>query len=599
MSTFRLLVSSALASIIAGIPLQISGMEKPDNVSGGIKNARAFFKNLDAASSNQPSQPGTRGREKSFSNQPGKEEPSKPSAAQPKVEEPGKLPPKQPKMEAPQKPSDLAQEPEIGIEKPNSGQGKGKEPSVKEKAAQRDQKKSAAKQPEVEASNQLFVQQPEKSNATVHNILKQEVPITPSVQKLARSITQQGRKLFLSYCWSNEDSTVPMVDDFENFIHRLEIANYYRDKRGEEGFGMTLGIHIESFMKNARDADVTVIFLNDAYLRSRNCMYEFLQVWDANTQAISPNAFIIRYPDFRALFRGVDAAFPYIEHWKEEYKKLDGKKVAAADRKGVLEEMVFVTDVEKSVASIVQYIAKHIQANYQEQRSKGFEDVFKVALREKGHNPAAAGVDIPLGMSSAEDAEQSYNLAQKYHHGLGVPQDYEKAMKEYEKAAAQGNHWAQTNLGDIYRDGLGVPQNYDQAREWYQKAALQGNDFAQTSLGFLYHNGQGVPQNYVRAREWYERAAAQGNASAQYNLGVLYHNGLRVAKDYEKARKWYEKAAAQGNANAKKELDKIQQETAEARRAEEEARRVGEVEQHYNLAIKYYNGQGLPQDYVQ
>ncbi len=35
-------------------------------------------------------------------------------------------------------------------------------------------------------------------------------------------------------------------------------------------------------------------------------------------------------------------------------------------------------------------------------------------------------------------------------------------------------------------------------REW-RKAAQQGNAYAQTSLGVMYHNGQGVTQDYVQA----------------------------------------------------------------------------------------------------
>jgi hypothetical protein len=246
-------------------------------------------------------------------------------------------------------------------------------------------------------------------NVTVQGILQKEAPVTPSVQKLVASFIQQNRKLFLSYCWKRAYNTKPMVDDFEKFISGLGITNYYRDVREEEGLGMTLGTHIENFMKNAKDADVTLIFLNDAYLHSRNCMYEFLQVWDADAKKIAPNALVIRHPDFHGLFGGPNASVPYTNYWGEVYKKLRAENVAAADRKQHLEEMDFVTKVEANMASIIHELSSHIQVEYQQLRSKGFEDVFKLALaRGGGHMlPAQAaedeGKESPAVLKQRED----------------------------------------------------------------------------------------------------------------------------------------------------------------------------------------------------
>lgn len=55
------------------------------------------------------------------------------------------------------------------------------------------------------------------------------------------------------------------------------------------------------------------------------------------------------------------------------------------------------------------------------------------------------------------DAAAQYNLGLAYHKGLGVPQDYEEAVKWYRLAAEQGNADAQLSLGFMYDEGLGVP----------------------------------------------------------------------------------------------------------------------------------------------
>jgi TPR repeat protein len=72
----------------------------------------------------------------------------------------------------------------------------------------------------------------------------------------------------------------------------------------------------------------------------------------------------------------------------------------------------------------------------------------------------------------------------------------------------------------LYDNGRGVPQDYVKARGWYEKAAAQGNPWAQHNLGVLYDNGRGVPQDYVKAYMWLDLAAAQ-----------LTSNGKKLAVD--------------------------------------------------------------------
>lgn len=55
-------------------------------------------------------------------------------------------------------------------------------------------------------------------------------------------------------------------------------------------------------------------------------------------------------------------------------------------------------------------------------------------------------------------------------------------------AAVEGDAVAQIQLGNVHEEGLGVPQDYGKAIEWYQKAAKQGNAIAQYNLGVIYYN---------------------------------------------------------------------------------------------------------------
>jgi uncharacterized protein len=93
--------------------------------------------------------------------------------------------------------------------------------------------------------------------------------------------------------------------------------------------------------------------------------------------------------------------------------------------------------------------------------------------------------------------------------------DFETAFKEWQPLADKGDANSQYNLGMLYARGLGLPQDYRKAVEWYEKAAAQGVAAAQYNLGVIYANGQGgVPQNVAEARKWFQKAAEKEVAEA-------------------------------------------------------------------------------------
>jgi hypothetical protein len=155
------------------------------------------------------------------------------------------------------------------------------------------------------------------------------------------------------------------------------------------------------------------------------------------------------------------------------------------------------------------------------------------------------------------------NLGYRYQSGIGIPVDYDLALKWFKKAADAGSVEAWNALGFRYHDGIGTPRDFDEARKWWEKAADQNNAAAaaaQLGLGILYELGQGVPQDYDQARKWYEKSAAHGNIGAPWRLGRFYQFGWGVPQDYAQARKWFQKANAQGyNTMAQKSLKEIEE----------------------------------------
>jgi TPR repeat protein len=145
------------------------------------------------------------------------------------------------------------------------------------------------------------------------------------------------------------------------------------------------------------------------------------------------------------------------------------------------------------------------------------------------------------------DANAQYDLGVMYAKGMGVPQDFSKALGFYILAAEQGNALAQYSLGVMYENGMGVPQDFSKALGFYILAAEQGNASAQNGLGQLRATGKGIPQDFSKAMIWLKLAAEQGYAGGQYEMGVMYGNGTSVPQDYVLAQMWYNIAAANGN----------------------------------------------------
>ena len=179
----------------------------------------------------------------------------------------------------------------------------------------------------------------------------------------------------------------------------------------------------------------------------------------------------------------------------------------------------------------------------------------------------------------------------------------EENVKQYRRAAEQGNAEAQTNLGLCYALGQGVKVDEEEAVRWFHKAAVQGNAEAQYNLGIGHALGKGVKEDRVEAVKWFRKAAAQGHAEAQRNLGVCYYGGNGVRENKVEAAKWFRRAADLGNAKAQHNLaicydfgNGVEANKKEAVKWYRKAADQGIAEAQFNLGVCYDNGEGVEID---
>jgi TPR repeat protein len=96
----------------------------------------------------------------------------------------------------------------------------------------------------------------------------------------------------------------------------------------------------------------------------------------------------------------------------------------------------------------------------------------------------------------------------------------------------------------VYFDGLGLPQDYAKALRWFRLAADQGEPDAQYNLGLMRENGQGAPQDSVEAHMWLNLAAAQSSGArrdAFAKARELVAEGMtaeQITEAQSRAREW-------------------------------------------------------------
>ena len=68
---------------------------------------------------------------------------------------------------------------------------------------------------------------------------------------------------------------------------------------------------------------------------------------------------------------------------------------------------------------------------------------------------------------------------------------------------------AACNLGYLYESGVGVEQDWTKAVQWYTRSAERGYARGQYNLAWCYEHGKGVARDRDRAVRLYEQAGEQ------------------------------------------------------------------------------------------
>lgn len=81
-------------------------------------------------------------------------------------------------------------------------------------------------------------------------------------------------------------------------------------------------------------------------------------------------------------------------------------------------------------------------------------------------------------------------------------------------------------VGEIYERGIGVPVDYQEAMKWYQRAAYPSGPCVVDpegiyKMGYFYEHGLGVPRDISQAKTLYDMARRYGSQKAKEALDRL------------------------------------------------------------------------------
>ncbi|CDQ94099.1 unnamed protein product [Oncorhynchus mykiss] len=91
-----------------------------------------------------------------------------------------------------------------------------------------------------------------------------------------------------------------------------------------------------------------------------------------------------------------------------------------------------------------------------------------------------------------------------------------------------------------------VLQNYELALKYFQKAAEQGWVDGQLQLGTMYYNGIGVKRDYKQALKFFNLASQAGHILAFYNLAQMHATGTGVMRSCHTAVELFKNVCERG-----------------------------------------------------
>ncbi|CAI5459032.1 unnamed protein product [Closterium sp. Yama58-4] len=146
-----------------------------------------------------------------------------------------------------------------------------------------------------------------------------------------------------------------------------------------------------------------------------------------------------------------------------------------------------------------------------------------------------------------DDPHAMLTLGEMLTHGVGCKANPVEALQWFNKAYARGLVSALNGVGYLHAKGLGVPQDYHKAVQNFLTAARKTRDVdALYNLGMSHLRGQGVRRNPSKALQFLQQAVEGQHVGAMYQMGKMHLTGTGVPKNVVMAARLLKAVAERG-----------------------------------------------------
>jgi len=344
--------------------------------------------------------------------------------------------------------------------------------------------------------------------------------------------------LFMSYCWAESEIAEKIYKDLVQIgvsilkdNHQLE----YKDS-------------IKAFMNSIRDSDYAMILISDDYLKSKNCIYELLQLLKESEYKNKILPIII---EGTKIYSASDR-IRYIKYWEQKCEELkrDIGTINPVNSIGVISDLKLFTEISQNIGEFLNEIGDmlHISLN------KLQETHYKAILEKIRFEDISFAVTL-MAIAGTEDLEQREimldHYAKKYplnsyYYSIkagtnSMAKRYTQATLNYLEALKLNpeNVEALNNLGLIYHD---VNKDFPKAIGCFRKAVELSPRFTVAKLNLGYALGH-YPDNKEEAAEIYKDILSYDPYEPKaYNNLANYYKLKDYKGNFELIKQYYEKA---------------------------------------------------------
>jgi hypothetical protein len=181
------------------------------------------------------------------------------------------------------------------------------------------------------------------------------------------------KKVFVSYAWGG---------DSENIVNQIDQAfqergiTLIRDKRDLGFKGL-----IREFMQEIGAGQAIVAVISDKYLRSKNCMFELVEI--ASHNDFYGRIFPVVLPDAK-IYDSLDR-IEYIKYWDEKIKQLNEamKSIdSQANLQGIRDDIDLYTRVRNTIAGLMDILQNMNTLTADMHRASEFEELYTSVERK-------------------------------------------------------------------------------------------------------------------------------------------------------------------------------------------------------------------------